>query len=460
MMGIGLFGWVPKTSRMWQFETLADFALVTRWLERQRRKARRHEAFGQYFRRVTPILRSGVDRYQQYAEEFDTLSGGLLSQTTSARWPGLKLPSGVSLLENLQRLGRGLSSYFDSMQARGQSQFLSQWMAVVGSRKGYLTLLGRLVGDFGNFEALVPMLPGTGSIVTNPGLQRCLTEMFHINLRNLRLIELGRGLHEAWWTHPARMATAFFEPKTDLRQRISGMLVEYMLEADPERIKAKQTAAKKARRAYSPYRFWRPAENLRLMAAVTYEQGSRRKPVTHRPYVRVQLASVPAICTDVRRLEWSLKEILNNSLSASSRMYLTSSRHWLAQPLNRHAGPRPAPAIHVTLAMVRQKRGYRKRRFLRVVIRDQGMGISPEDLPHVMLCGYSPRRDQFRRQMQEAKLSRDRAYQEIQIGGKGIGLTYAAEFIREHGGDLYITSIPDEGTCVTVDLPVPTPLHL
>jgi signal transduction histidine kinase len=445
---------------MWRFETLVDFALVTRWLEKQRRKGSQHQAFAQYFRRITPILRGSVDRYQQCAEEFDTLSGGLLTHTTSARWPGLKLPSGVSMLENLQRLGRGLASYFDNLQARGESQFISRWMTVVGSWKGYVMLLERLVGDFGSFEALVPMLPGTGAIVTNHGLQRCLAEMFHINVRNLRLIELGRGLHEAWWSQPPRMATGFFEPKTDLRRRINGILIEYMVQADPERIRARQAAAKKKGRPYTRYRFWRPAENLRLMAEVTYEEESQRKPVMHRPYVRTQLERVPPICTDVRRLEWSLKEILNNSLSACSRMYLTSEGGWIARPLDRHAGPKPSPAIHVTLHTVWQKRRYRQRPFLRIVIRDEGVGIPPEDLPHVLLCGYSPRRAEFQHEMQEAKLSRDRAYQEIQIGGKGIGLTYAAEFIREHGGELHIDSVLHEGTCVTIDLPIPTVLRL
>ncbi len=445
---------------MWRLETLADFALVTRWLEKQRRKGHQQQAFGRYFRHVTPILRNGVDRYQKCAEEFDALSGGLLTETASVRRPGPKLPSEVSMLQNLHRLGEGLANYFDSLMARGQSQFISRWIAMVGSWKGYVTLLERLVGDFGNFEALVPMLPGTGSIVTSPGLQRCLREMFHINVRHLRLIELGRGLHEAWWTDPPRMATGFFEPQTDLRQRINGMLIEYMLEADPERIKAKRTAAEKAGRRHTPYRFWRPAENLRLLAAVAYENGPRRNPVMHRPYVKPQLESVPTICTDVRRLEWSLKEILNNSLSACSRMFLTDSGDWIARPLDRHAGPNPSPAIHMNLRLVHLKRRYRQRPFLRIVIEDEGVGISPEDLPNVTLCGYSPRREEFRNEMQAAKLSRDRAYQEIQIGGKGIGLTYAAEFIREHGGSIYITSVPDEGTCVTVDLPVPTPLPL
>ena len=77
-----------------------------------------------------------------------------------------------------------------------------------------------------------------------------------------------------------------------------------------------------------------------------------------------------------------------------------------------------------------------------------------------MLWAHSPRREEFRRKVREAGFSPRRAYQEIQIGGKGIGLTYAADVIGEHGGQLRITSAPDEGTCVTVDLPAPTPLHL
>ena len=455
-----LLGWAPKTSRMWRFETLADFALVAKWLQRQRRRGRHQQALGRFFRRLTPILRGGVDRYQKCAEELDTLSGGLLAGATSDRWPGLKLPAKVSLLENLQRLGRGLGGYFDDLLAGPESRFLSRWMVLVGSWKPYVAFLERLVGDFGNFEAIAPILPGTGPVVTNPGVQRCLAEMFHINMRNLRLLELARGVHEAWWARPPRPVRAFFEPQTDLRQRIKGMLVEYMIQADPQRIKAGQQAARKGGSHYRPYRFWRPAENLRLMADIAYEGGPRRKPVVRRPYVDVQLDQVPAICTDIRRMEWSLKEILNNSLSASSRMYLTETGRWIARPLDRHVGPKPKPAIRVALRVVRRARGWFRRTLLRMTVRDEGAGISPQDLPHVMLWAYSPRREEFRRKVREAGLSPRRAYQEIRIGGKGIGLTYAADVIGEHGGQLRITSTPDEGTCVTVDLPAPTPLHL
>jgi signal transduction histidine kinase len=65
-------------------------------------------------------------------------------------------------------------------------------------------------------------------------------------------------------------------------------------------------------------------------------------------------------------------------------------------------------------------------------VRDHGMGIAPDDLPHVF--------DAFFR----GERSRSRG-----TGGVGLGLTLAKRIIEAHAGSLRITSTPGEGTSVS-----------
>lgn len=71
-----------------------------------------------------------------------------------------------------------------------------------------------------------------------------------------------------------------------------------------------------------------------------------------------------------------------------------------------------------------------------VTVRDTGVGIAPEHLPH--LC------DRFYR-VDEARARTE--------GGNGLGLSICASIIEAHHGSMIITSVPDHGTTVTVRLP-------
>ena len=71
---------------------------------------------------------------------------------------------------------------------------------------------------------------------------------------------------------------------------------------------------------------------------------------------------------------------------------------------------------------------------IKIVIRDNGVGISPDALPHV--------KERFFR----ANATRP---------GSGIGLALADEIVRLHGGTLDIRSEEGIGTTVTIRLPVP-----
>ena len=69
-----------------------------------------------------------------------------------------------------------------------------------------------------------------------------------------------------------------------------------------------------------------------------------------------------------------------------------------------------------------------------VVLRlaDEGVGIAPEHLPHIFDPFFTTRREK---------------------GGTGLGLPVSSRIVKEHGGHLYFSSRPGEGTTVVLTLP-------
>ncbi|TDW31358.1 sensor histidine kinase [Cryobacterium psychrophilum] len=67
-------------------------------------------------------------------------------------------------------------------------------------------------------------------------------------------------------------------------------------------------------------------------------------------------------------------------------------------------------------------------------VADNGPGIPPDELPHIF-----------------DRLWRGRAAE--QVAGSGIGLALVRETVSSHGGTIEATSVPGEGTTITIRLP-------
>lgn len=71
-----------------------------------------------------------------------------------------------------------------------------------------------------------------------------------------------------------------------------------------------------------------------------------------------------------------------------------------------------------------------------IQVTDNGIGIPPEDLPHIFQRFY------------RSDASRDR-----NTGGSGIGLTITKALVEAHGGKIYAQSLLGEGSTFTIELP-------
>lgn len=77
-----------------------------------------------------------------------------------------------------------------------------------------------------------------------------------------------------------------------------------------------------------------------------------------------------------------------------------------------------------------------------VAVRDEGVGISPEDLPRLFV-----------------RFERIQNRETSHVGGTGLGLYLSREFARQHGGDLSVESTPGSGSRFALSLPLAAPVH-
>lgn len=133
------------------------------------------------------------------------------------------------------------------------------------------------------------------------------------------------------------------------------------------------------------------------------------KEVVAKPELRteVDLSELEPILLDRKKVSFALRQIIDNAYKFSGQQG------------------------KVTISFHSDDHTYR------LTVADEGIGISREELPKIFEKFY---------QVDPAHTG--------QIKGFGLGLYYAREFIRLHGGSITIESEPGKGTKVTVLLPI------
>lgn len=127
--------------------------------------------------------------------------------------------------------------------------------------------------------------------------------------------------------------------------------------------------------------------------------------------------NIPDITADREKVEQVLTNIIQNALKYTQ----------------------DGGEINVSLASKNIK-GYKNLKdgqYIIFTIRDNGMGIPEEDIPHIFERFY---------RVEKARTS--------DKGGTGLGLAISKDIVLAHGGDITITSALDKGTCVSVYLPL------
>jgi signal transduction histidine kinase len=119
--------------------------------------------------------------------------------------------------------------------------------------------------------------------------------------------------------------------------------------------------------------------------------------------------ALPQIVTDAERLRMALVNILENA------------RHAVSARSTPDVGAHPHIEIHT------EKVGPAA---VRIVVRDRGVGVSPDDLPRVFEPYFTTKRT-----------------------GSGLGLAISKNIIEGMGGSIALDSRPGFGTEIRVDLP-------
>jgi len=101
-----------------------------------------------------------------------------------------------------------------------------------------------------------------------------------------------------------------------------------------------------------------------------------------------------------------------------------------------HNSIRYTPSGGLVELILRDRSNLGSRRGAEITIKDTGIGINSQDLPHIFERFY--RADGARR--------RDG-------GGSGLGLSICRSIVKNHGGTIDIQSEQGRGTCVTIWLP-------
>jgi hypothetical protein len=456
--------------RRWRLEELSDLWRIVLWLDAQHRQSPRlgQKAMDEYLLKLGPIVKANVERFAVLMNELDDVTGGIYSILDPARNSRIGLPAGTTLMQGFKSAHADLTTFLQKLCALDPVGQTQEWRKILESSEEYVLFVTKLVQQMGNFELTAMSLPGIGEVTVQTRTQAILSEMYRINTRHIRLMDIGYSMLRAWQAptpgSPAnpgitRQGLAFFEPHADVAKLVREMIFEYMIEADPEKIAQAKERAKKAGRRAAKYRFMRPAETFRQMAQVEYETvAGKRKPKPTREYVALDLpavGSLPTIAVDIQRFEWAMKEVFNNCIAATTQMSV--SKHTIeASPLVKLANSNK-PAIKISVSLEKKKAGLFTKEFIKLVFHDEGVGMIPAQGAFAPFWAYSTRRGGTEEKQARGEL--DQAdQQELLIGGKGIGLPFARATVMEMGGTLTFETLHNIGTTVTIELPVQSPL--
>ena len=122
---------------------------------------------------------------------------------------------------------------------------------------------------------------------------------------------------------------------------------------------------------------------------------------------RLELGSLPSVLVDREKISFAIKQVLDNAFKFSGETGTVVS----------------SLRIHDDMVTIS--------------IQDSGIGITKEDLPKLIEKFY---------QVDSTRTG--------QIRGFGLGLYYAKQFIKLHGGNIMVESEPWKGTTVTMTIPV------
>jgi polar amino acid transport system substrate-binding protein len=139
---------------------------------------------------------------------------------------------------------------------------------------------------------------------------------------------------------------------------------------------------------------------------------------------------IPLISGNAQRLEQVIVNLILNAAQAIEASLREESAMVVEPPAY---GSSYSPGLHQTGKGISIATVYdHEAGVVLIKVHDDGVGIPPEHLSRLTDPFFTTKRD---------------------TGGTGLGLAISAEIVREHGGTIGFTSVPDMGATVVVTLP-------